>query len=1210
MGMHHHRSRVLLAGCFLVAAKAWATTPDFDTSVQPILAAHCFDCHGGGARKGGLALDSERDALQGGDSLHPALVAGQSGASALIHRITETDAAKRMPPKGDPLSADEIAVLRAWIDGGAPWGHAPSEGSPSTKPAGADHWAYQFPVQATPPVVDTPDWVRNPIDAFALAAMTQAGLRPAREADRYTLVRRLYLDLLGLPPSPAQVEAFVNDVRPDAYERLVDELLASPHHGERMAVQWLDIAHYADTNGFEKDRPRTMWPYRDWVIDAFNRNMPFDQFVIEQIAGDLLPNATQDQRVATGFLRNTMINEEGGVDQEEYRYAAIVDRVNTLGMAFLGLTLNCAQCHTHKFDAITQREYYQFFAFLNNADEVEMPVITPEITRERDAIAKEIEKMTWALPEKFPLDPSIRQTTALVPQQANAASGGALSIQPDGTVRAEGAAPERDTYTVTFDVAPGTYHALQLETLGDAALPKLGPGRSASGNFVLTDFTARVLAEKPTDLAFARAEAGVEQQGFAVLGAIDAARETGWAVGAPVAKADEVRSAIFWLAEPLVIAASTPLIVNLDQQFGQQHLIGKFRLSLITENTPADIPAARQSYLVKRFLAWEDDVMTRVVPWTPLKVVDARSKNHVTFERKDDLSLLVKGDNPNTDTYEISYRTDAQNITALRLEALPDPSLPGGGPGRGIIMSPNEGDFLLSEIAASAAPWDAPDQAVAVPLQDATQDFAADGREAAKALDGKLDTGWSVMGGEGKPHAAVFNFATPIGHPGGTLLTLKLDQYYVHLHTLGRFRVSVTTAPSPVKASGLPEMYEDIFERMMRQYPTASPGEMRSLPIYFASIAPELAAEQQKIEERRKAMPKYPRALVLQERSDPRVTRIHHRGEFLSEREPVQPGIPAVLPPLPSDATPDRLALARWLVSPQNPLTARTAMNRLWQMFFGRGLVNTPEDFGVRGDRPSHPALLDWLAVEFMQRGWDQNEMARLIVCSAVYREAATSTPELLEVDPVNQWLARGPRFRVDGEFVRDIALASSGLLSERVGGPSVYPPLPDGMLELVYGGTAWKTSEGEDRYRRGLYTFWKRTMPYPTSMTYDCPARDTAVAKRVRSNTPLQALTQLNDGVFLDTARALAKRVLAEAPANTDARLRQALLLCVARPADAFEMERLNAFLAAQQARLKRGELDAAALCGEGNPADPDLAAWIVLCRALLNLDETLTRG
>ena len=1208
MGTMYRKSRAFWFG---LGAFAWvgglaqAAAPDFDTAVRPILERHCFDCHGGGARKGGLALDAERDALQGGDSLHPALIAGQSAASQIVQRVLSSDPAKRMPPKGDPLSTEEVATLRAWIDAGAKWG-AGSTGNAAApaKPAGADHWAYLPPVQAAPPVVDNAAWVHNPIDAFALAAMQHAGLSPTREADRHTLVRRLYLDLLGLPPSPEEVTAFVQDTRPDAYERLVDTLLASPHHGERMAVPWLDIAHYADTNGFEKDRPRTMWPYRDWVINAFNSNMPFDQFVIEQIAGDMLPGATQDQRIATGFLRNTMINEEGGVDQEEYRFEAINDRMNTVGMAFLGLTLNCAQCHTHKYDALTQREYYALFAFLNNADEIEMPVVSPEITREREVIATEIAAMEAGLAAKFPLDPAVRQTFPLMPQAAHAASGGALAIDGEGVVRAQGDAAERDTYTVTLEAAPGTYHALRLETLGDAKLPRLGPGRSEGGNFVLTGVGARVLAGTPRDLTFARAEADVEQPGFGVLGAIDAATETGWAVGAPVGKAEEQRSAIFWLAEPLILTASTPLIVNLDQQFGQRHLIGKFRLSLIAENLPEDVPAAREAYLSQRLAAWRDDVASRAVPWAPLKAVDARSKNEVTFERQPDLSLLVKGDNPNTDTYEVSFRSDLQGITALRLEVLPDPSLPGGGPGRGIIMSPNEGDFLLSEIAATVAPWNAPGEAIAVPLQDASQDFAAPGREAALALDGKLDTGWSVMGGEGQPHAAVFNFATPVGHAGGTLLSLKLDQYYVHLHTLGRFRVSVTTAPAPVRASGVPAEVEAAL--------LAPPGAERDaiLRDHFLRHAPELAAEHQKIAERRKAMPKYPRALVLQERADPRVTRIHHRGEFLAEREPVQPGIPAVLPPLPTEAPPNRLSFAQWLVSPQNPLTARTTMNRLWQQFFGRGLVNTPEDFGVRGDRPTHPELLDWLAVEFMRRGWDHREMTRLIVTSSVYRQAAEATPALLEQDPVNEWLARGPRFRVDGEFVRDIALATSGLLSPRLGGPSVFPPLPSGMLDLVYGGTVWKLSEGDDRYRRGLYTFWKRTMPYPTSMTYDCPARDTAVVKRVRSNTPLQALTQLNDGVFVEAARALAQRVLREAGTDPGTRLDRAMLLCVARPADAVEREKLLAFVAAQQTRLRTGELDAAALCGKDLPADPDLAAWITLCRVLLNLDETLTRS
>lgn len=1191
-------TRILLATLLLtLTTSALADTPpDFTSAVQPILAKHCYDCHGNGHRKGGLTLDAQQAALQGGDSLHPAYTAGNSATSELIARITATDPAKRMPPKGDPLTPEEINTLRTWIDTGAAWGGGTTPAASAIP--GADHWSFKAPTQTTPPNVQHTDWPRNPIDNFTLARIEAAGLTPAPEADRYTLARRAYLDITGLPPSPEQLSTFVNDARPDAYEQLIDTLLASPHYGERMAVAWLDIAHYADTNGFEKDRPRSIWPYRDWVINAFNKNMPYDRFIIEQYAGDLLPNPTQDQRIATGFLRNTMINEEGGVDQEEYRFEAIVDRVATTGMAFLGLTLNCAQCHTHKFDPITQREYYQFYAFLNNADEVEMPVISENITREREAAQREIDIATANLEAQFPIDPALLTTTTLKPSQANAQSGATLSTNPDDTITADGTPADKDTYILLFEAPAGTYTGLRLEALTTDT--NKAPGRADNGNFVLSEITARLFPTDapPRDLAFIRAQADASQDTFPIAHAIDGKKDTGWAIDIKGEGTNHPRTATFTFDAPLNLTdPTTTLGINLDQQFGGKHLLAKFRLSLLAENLPNGEAAARADHLARRFNTWREETTAKAVPWTPLESVAATSKNHVTFIKQDDLSLLVAGDNPNTDTYTISYRTDLQGITALRLEVLPDPSLPGGGPGRGIIMTPNEGDFLLSEIAATAAPWADPATETPITLQNPTQDFAAPTKDTTKALDGKLDTGWSIAGAEGQPHAAVFPFAAPISNQGGTLLKLTLDQYYVHLHTIGRFRISVTTTPQPV-ASGVPA---NIEAELLSPTPN-----LDLLKRHYLSIAPELAPQHKHLADLRKAIPKYPTTLVLQERETPRTTRIHHRGEFLAERDPVTADVPAILPPLAPGAPRNRLTLAQWLASPDNPLTPRTAVNRTWQQLFGRGFVNTTEDFGLRGEKPTHPELLDWLAVEFTRRGWDLKDLIRLITTSATYRQDSQVSPQLLEKDPTNELLARGPRFRVDGEFIRDIALTASGLLHDAQGGPSVYPPLPEGMLDLVYASGAWKPSEGGDKYRRALYTFWKRTMPYPTAVTYDCPARDVAVVKRVRSNTPLQALTQLNNPVFLEAAQHMAQRILAEAT-TTPQRIHLAYLLTVARPPDPTEQAAMLNFLTTQQTRFQDGTLDPAPLAGQPNP---ELATWTALCRALLNLDETITRS
>ncbi|MCC6488519.1 MAG: DUF1553 domain-containing protein [Candidatus Hydrogenedentes bacterium] len=874
---------------------------------------------------------------------------------------------------------------------------------------------------------DAPEggWVRNPVDTFVLDSMRQHGVSPSPEADRYTLVRRAHLDLLGLPPSPTEVEAFVNDPDPQAYDKLIDRLLASPHYGERMAVRWLDAARYADTNGYEKDRPRPVWPYRDWVIRAFNDNMPFDRFVIEQLAGDLLPGATEAQRVATGFLRNSMHNEEGGVDAEEFRYEAMVDRTNTVSTVFLGLTMACAQCHSHKYDPLTQREYFQFYAFLNNTDDVEMEVHDAAVAKERDALETKIAALVEELPNRFPAGEMQGETSA--------------------------------------------------------------------------------------------------------------------------------------------------------------------------------------AHLVRKFAAWEGEVASRAAHWTALDPVEFTSKYHATLVRMPDQSILVKGDVPNTDTYEVSYRANLAGITAIRIEVLPDPSLPNGGPGRGVIMSPG-GDFLLSEIAATDAPWLQPDQVQQVTLQNATEDFAAEGRAAQFALDGKLDTGWSIKGQEGKPHAAVFEFAAPVTHEGGTLLRLKLDQYYVHQHTIGRFRVSVTSAPLPVKASGVPSDIESI---VLTPQAERSAEQSEQLKRYYLSIAPELTEAHKEIEAMRASMPRMPRTLVLEERETPRVTHIQHRGEFLQPREAVTPGVPAVLNSLPAEAPPNRLTLARWLVSEENPLTARVTVNRFWDMLFGRGIVPTPEDFGTRGEEPSHPELLDWLAVEFERSGWDVKAMLRLIMTSAAYRQSSRITPELLASDPSNEWLARCPRVRVEAEFIRDIALSASGLLSAKMGGPSVKPPLPEGAMSLVYPGDPWTVAEGEDRYRRGVYTYWKRTLPYPTAMVFDAAARDTTCVRRIRSNTPLQALTMLNDAQMMEASRAMAQRVLQEAPADMPSRIAYAFMLALSRPPDADEQTWITDFYEQQRARFDSGQSDATVIFVTDTPAEDttERAAWTLICRALLNTDEAITK-
>lgn len=1003
-------------------------TVDYARDVAPILERSCYRCHGPKKHQAGLSLHTREKAMAGGDS-GPVVEPGNSAESLLIEVTARVDPDSAMPPEdeGNPLTPAEVGLLRAWIDQGAHWSDEPA--ATAAAAPGSDHWAFQPPKAPVPPAVKNEAWPRNPIDRFVLARLEKEGLRPSPEADRRTLIRRLSLDLIGLPPSLEEVDAFLADDRPDAYERLVDRLLASPRHGEAWGRHWLDRARYADTNGYEKDRERSIWPYRDWVIRAINADMPFDEFTIDQIAGDMLPNATPDQRTATGFHRNTMINEEGGIDVEEFRYIATVDRVATTGTVWLGLTIQCAQCHTHKYDPITQREYYQFLAFLNNADEPEIPLPDPEIAARRAAIESEIQSLESALEAQYPAD---------------------------------------------------------------------GP---------------------------------------------------------------------------------ESLATKID--------------------------------------AWEKTV--NPARWSILKPSKVVSQKRATLTLQPDGSILATGDKPNNDVYEIEIPTDLKAITALRLEVLPDPSLPEGGPGRAPLFQ--VGDFLLTELEATAAPADGSAEPAPIRFGRATEDYAPKGRAAALAIDGEPDTGWSVQGRVGEPHQAVFELEKPLGDGGPLVLRLVLRQEFIHQMTIGRFRLWATTAAAPVSASVVPTDVEGI---LLVPAAERTDEQKRRIIRHYLSVAPELAKQREPIAALRKSEPRFPTTMVMEERSaeHARTTNIHKRGEFLSLGEVVQPGVPAALHPLPPGAKADRLSLARWLVDERNPLVGRVIMNQLWQTYFGRGLVTTTEDFGLQGEPPSHPELLDWLATEFPRRGWSMKAMHRLIVTSATYRQSSRATPEQIAADPKNVLLARGPRFRVDAETIRDIALSAAGLLAQPIGGPSVHPPQPDGAASLAYGQAAWVADVGPNRYRRGLYTFLKRTSPYAAFTTMDAPGSETTCVRRERSNTPLQALTMLNDAVFVEAAGALARRVLRESPEpSEDSRLNLAYRLCLGREPRPEERARVLDFYNEQLARFRDGRLDASRILGPTtNPPTPllavpegvdhnELAAWTVVARALLNLDEMVTK-
>ncbi|VTU02316.1 signal peptide protein : Protein containing DUF1549 OS=Rhodopirellula maiorica SM1 GN=RMSM_05536 PE=4 SV=1: PSCyt1: PSCyt2: PSD1 [Gemmataceae bacterium] len=965
------------------AARA-AEPPDFNRDVRPILSARCLKCHGpdDAARKAKLRLDT-RDGAE-----H---TLGKVEDSEFVRRLFTDDDSEIMPPPAvkQPLTEKEKQTLKAWVAAGAKY---------------EPHWAFAPVKRPTPPEIRNPKHeIRNDIDRFVLAKLRDNGLSPSPAADKLTLVRRVYLDLMGVPPTPDEADAFAKDDGPDAYDKLVDKLLASPLYGERWARKWLDLARYADTNGYEKDRRRSVWPYRDWVIRALNADLPFDQFTVEQLAGDLLPNATQPQKVATGFHRNTMLNEEGGIDPLEFRYYAVVDRVATTGTAWLGLTVGCAQCHTHKFDPITHTEYFRLFAFLNNADEPELAVPTAEQSAKRAELEGRIRTLETGLADRLP-------------------------------------------------------------------------------------------AEK--------------------------------------------REALF--------------------------------------------------------AAWRAAEKKAATPWTVLRPAKLDGGPNTKLALQPDGSVLATGDPMKQDRYTLTLTDLPAGTTAVQIEAVPDDSLPANGPGRAYYEGP-KGDFLLGEItlAADGSP---------AKFASATEFPARPNTPAAKALDGNTQTGWACQGNEGKPSRAVFVLEKPLTAKTATL-DLVFERHYAA--SLGRFRVSAATSAA-AKARDLPA---DIEAALAAETPNAE--QRAKLISHWLSVAPELKDARAEIEALRKQLPAPATTLVMRERpaDNPRPTFRHHRGEFLQPKEAVAAGVPAWLPPLPKGATADRLAFAKWLVSPENPLTARVTVNRHWHAFFGRGIVRTLDDFGYQGDAPTHPELLDWLASEFVARGWSVKALHRLIVTSATYRQTSRVTPELLAKDADNKWLARGPRVRLDAEQIRDAALKAAGLLSAKMYGPSVFPPQPAAVTtEASYGRLDWKVSDGEDRYRRGLYTFAKRTAPYAMAGTFDAPSGEACVARREVTNSALQALTMLNDTVLLDVARALGRRV-AEQKGTPEDRAALLFRLCLTRTPTADEVARLVKFAAAQRDRFATDPDRADAVAGPGTGPAAERAAWTATARAVLNFDEFVTK-
>ena len=972
-----------------------------------MLAEKCFACHGPDIQEADLRLDTREGATAELDSGRRAIVPGEVDTSELIRRVMSDDPDSRMPPEGDPLTAPQIELLRNWIAGSAPYRR---------------HWAYAELNPGSPPRVNRESWAANPIDRYVLEKLESNGVAPSPEADRYTLIKRLYYDLVGIPPTPQSVDRFVNDKSADAYERLVDSLLDSQQFGERWARHWLDKARYADSDGYEKDNPRlNAWRYRDWVIAAINDDMPVDRFTIEQLAGDLLPNATDNQRLATAFHRQTLTNTEGGVDKEQFRVDAVFDRTETTGAVWLGLTVGCARCHSHKYDAISHDEYYRLFAFFNNGDETNISLPTSE-----------------AAMQEYRREKSVHE----------------------------------------------------------------------------------------------RKLAAIHEQ-------IEAAK-VGWQVPMD-----------HWMAD-------------LHRQLDQSKPIELHDIDAIS--------------------------------------MTASVAGH-EFARQDDGSYLVMGENPDGPVdYTILATSDIdQPITGIQVDALTHDALPSRGPGRVA-----HGNFVLSEFELSVGEQP-------IKLTGATATFSQGKFPASNAIDGKLDTGWAISPQMGKDHHARFRLESELRLSADAAIKIQIRQHHGSQHTLGRFRVRLLTGVATESLAPEPIQKILVSERENR-----TEEQQRQLAEHY--FRHEFAATKplyQQLDALEKTPPSEPmiQVRVIAGRAEQRETKVFDRGDFLSPTHGVTPGGLSVLPTIHgrSEDRLDRLDLANWLMDPSNPLPPRVLSNHVWSHLFGEGLVRTVNDFGVRGESPTHPKLLDWLAEEYRRLGWSRKQLIKTIVMSSTYRQSSVHRPELIEVDPQNLLLARQNRFRVPAEIVRDLCLSVSGLLSAKVGGPSVFPPLPADVASLSYANNfKWQTSKGEDRYRRGMYTFFKRTAPHPNLITFDCPDSNTTSVTRRVSNTPLQALTILNNEVYVEAAQALASRILALDCENDRRRVVELLRSCIARLPTDFEVDRFHELLEQSRDWYAENAEDAKQLAARHSDEQTDpseAAAWISVARIALNLDEFVTR-
>jgi hypothetical protein len=1019
-----------LAGCLgSVAVASAAAKVDFNREIRPLLSDNCFACHGPDTQKmkGGLRLDLREAALKPAKSGKVALVPGKPQDSELVKRIFTADGDDLMPPAEShkSLTPAQRDLLQRWVAEGAEY---------------QGHWAYTPPVKAE--VADP----KRAVDELVRRRLQEKGLKPSAAADRRTLIRRLYFDLVGLPPKPEEVDAFERDAAPDAYEKRVDRLLASEHFGERMAIGWLDVVRFADTIGYHSDNPRNIWPYRDYVIRSFNANKPFDQFTREQLAGDLLPNPTQEQKVASGFNRLLLTTEEGGAQTKDYEARYLTDRVRAVGNIWLGQTIGCAQCHDHKFDPIAQRDFY----------------------------------------------------------------------------------------------ALGAVFADVKETIIGGREP---------GMFVPTPAQAEGLK---------------------------------WHAG----------------------------MVELRQrQYDGPH------------------PELAESY--QRWLTGQENSYATEARWTRQRPAQAESAGGAKLKVRDDQSVLVSGPRPDKDTYTLRFTNAPAGVVGLRLEALPDDSLPQKGPGRS-----GNGNFVLTEVVARVERDGAEPRKLTFQTARTTheQTILADNNPykawtAASAIDGDAQgdfPGWAVLPHIGQPQQLLLELKEPVALAAGESLVVELQQRHGNgSHTLGAFRVSTATDSAAVRSPfALPPIREiaDVLKVPAAQRDAAQRDKLFN---HFKSITPELAELRAQMAEAKKSRADFeatvPRSLVTEQAETPRTVRLLPRGNWMIETgDIIEPALPAFLAKAPpAGRRLNRLDLADWLVAKEHPLTSRVVMNRLWKQFFGLGLSKVMDDFGAQGETPPNQPLLDWLACEFRDSGWDMKHMVRLLVLSDTYRQTSKASREELARDPDNRDLARQGRWRLDAELVRDNALSIAGLLELKVGGPSAKPYQPDGYWEnLNFPQRVYDASWGNDQFRRGLYTWWQRSYVHPSMLAFDAPTREECAAERSRSNIPQQALVLLNDPTYVEAARSLAVRTAREAKGDAEARIRWMWRQALGRKPEADEVATLRALLDKHLSEYRANPASAADYLKVGStklPADlnaAELAAWTNVARTILNLHETITRG